>query len=329
MNKHVSTKTKRLLIVAPGNLSIPPVGWGAVETIIWESIGTYEDDFDIWLLNSKSIWDWGKAKRIAFDVILSHSDVDCPKIRKTWPNTPLVGVSHYGLGAFPDKWDKGFLKILRGMEHCDQVVCLSHEVKKCYENYISSEKLLVSSNGTSFKPRLSQKKNNKIMYLGKIEARKKQFEIFHSLLGSEIKVDFVGPIVDQRVGQLIENNQSLSKVFIGPMSREKISNELADYSALLLCSQGEADALVLYEAQMAGLPVIVSPESLGAQDERLDWVQVIEGEFTPEKILNALNSVISSPKEIAHYAHSNYSWEARNQKLRQILINLSNKMDRP
>ena len=54
-----SQKKFKLLIVAPGMLSIPPKGWGAVEQIISETIGIFEQNgFEVWILNSKHKKEW-------------------------------------------------------------------------------------------------------------------------------------------------------------------------------------------------------------------------------------------------------------------------------
>ena len=143
-------KTK-LLIVAPGYMSIPTDGWGAVEIIVSETLSLYTAaGFDVWVLNSINRKKWREAKGINFSIILSHSDIDNPRIRSNWPNAKILGVSHYGLGAFPEKWDKGFKKNLIGMNSCDVVICLSKAVATTFSNYIPLEKILVSPNGSAF-----------------------------------------------------------------------------------------------------------------------------------------------------------------------------------
>ena len=320
-----SGKTK-LLIVAPGNMPIPTSGWGAVEIIVSETIGLYTAaDFDVWVLNSRNRKIWRQAKEINFSIVLSHSDIDNPRIRATWPNAKIIGVSHYGLGAYPEKWDKGFHKILAGMKSCDVVVCLSKEVATTFSKYIPSEKIFISPNGSAFESHCDLPGYfNKIICLGKVEKRKKQYELWERLKTSDPEIIFAGPIVDERVKREMERDPTLTNTFIGPISRENLITELGKYTSLILISDGEADALVLYEAQLAGLPVLVTERSLGSQNPELDWIRVISESPTSEEIRSALSEVTSSPLNITKYALENYNWAVRNKELVNLLLDLSN-----
>lgn len=319
-----SGKTK-LLIVAPGNIPIPNNGWGAVEIIISETLDLYTAaGFDVWVLNSRNRKKWKEAKRINFPIILSHSDIDNPRIRLTWPNSKIVGVSHYGLGAYPEMWDKKFKKILFGMKSCDFVICLSKAVASTFSMYLPPEKILTIPNGSAFKSTCDQPGEiNKIICLGKVEKRKKQFELWEILKSSSIGITFAGPIIDERVRGEIAKNPTLAHTFTGPISRKSLSAELGKYTALILISDGEADALVLYEAQLAGLPVLVTQRSLGSQNPELDWIRVISEFPTADEINLALSAVISKAGSIIRYALENYNWAVRNEKLVSLLLDLS------
>jgi len=322
--EHKESDKKKLLIVAPGNMSIPTDGWGAVEIIISETLELYTAaGFDVWVLNSRNRNIWKEAKKLNFPVILSHSDIDNPKIRSNWPKAKIIGISHYGLGAYPDKWDKGFQKILNGMKSCDFVVCLSDSVASTFARYIPQEKIHVSPNGSGFK---SICKNpgefNRMICLGKVERRKKQFELWKSLKTSNLSITFAGPIVDERVLSEIEKDPSLVNTFIGPISRKNLMTELGKYNSLILISDGEADALVLYEAQLAGLPVLVTERSLGSQNPELDWICIISESPTADEIQSGLSAVISTPVKIAEYALKNYNWTVRNRSLVSLLLDL-------
>ena len=322
--EHKQSGKTKLLIVAPGNMPIPTDGWGAVEIIISETLELYTAaGFDVWVLNSRNRNIWKEAKKLNFPVILSHSDIDNPKIRSNWPKAKIIGVSHYGLGAYPDKWDRGFQKILNGMKSCDFVVCLSDSVASTFARYIPQEKIHVSPNGSAFK---SICKNpgefNRMICLGKVERRKKQFELWKSLKTSNLSITFAGPIVDERVLSEIEKDPSLVNTFIGPISRKNLMTELGKYNSLILISDGEADALVLYEAQLAGLPVLVTERSLGSQKPELDWICIISESPTVDEIQSGLSAVISTPVKIAEYALKNYNWTVRNRNLVSLLLDL-------
>lgn len=322
--EHEQAKKTKLLIVAPGNMPIPTNGWGAVEIIVSETLGLYAAaGFDVWVLNSRNRRKWREAKGINFPIILSHSDIDNPRVRLYWPNAKIVGVSHYGLGAYPEKWDKGFERILIGMQSCDFVVCLSEAVATTFSRYIPQEQIIVSPNGSAFKSHCRhQGELEKMICLGKVERRKKQFELWKSLKTSDLKVTFAGPIVDERVKHEIEKDPSLSNIFIGPITRENLITELGKYTALILISDGEADALVLYEAQLAGLPVLVTERSLGSQNPKLEWIRTISEYPTSGEIHSALSSITSCPMDITNYALENYNWSVRNKKLVSLLLGL-------
>jgi hypothetical protein len=320
-----SLTAKKLLIVAPGEIQIPSLGWGAVETIISETLVTYEaEGFEVWLLNSKHPHEWRKASELDFDVILSHADSLSARIRDAWPKTKIVVVSHYGLAAFPSLWDKGYRKILIEMKKCDYIVCLSMQIFEVFKSYFEESKLIISSNGTSFRPQIRNGEKNRLLCLGKVEARKRQYELWKATQNSEIEIVFAGPIVDERVLDEIRRAPALSEVFIGPVSREKLIIEFGNYAALILPSLGEADALVLYEAQMAGLIILVSSSGIGAQNPNLDWIHIITDNPNPRELKTLMNGTTSSPKEIADYASKNYNWSLRNKTIIELLKRISN-----
>lgn len=313
-----------LLIVAPGQISIPTLGWGAVETIVSETIQIYESNgFKVWLLNSQNPMTWRKAKKLKFHVILNHSDRDSKKISKYFPNTKFVTVSHYGLGARENLWDKSYKNILNGMKFSEKIVCLSPAILDTYSKYFSKKSLILSPNGTAFKPLIGSDKSKPLLYLGKVEKRKFQFEIWQKLSRSGINIIFAGPIVDQRVLDEIERSPRLKEIFIGPVSRDYLENNMCKFSGLFLNSIGEADALVLYEAQVAGLPIITNRHSIGSQDINIPWVKVLEEDFDANEIVKFLSSFKESPEQISEYAQKNYSWEVRNKVLTDTLVSLA------
>jgi glycosyltransferase involved in cell wall biosynthesis len=319
-----SHATLNLLIIAPGQMQIPTLGWGAVETIITETINIYESNgFNVWLLNSQNPRTWKKAKQLNFHVILNHSDRDCKKIFKHFPNTKFVTVSHYGFGAIEDKWDKSYKNILTGMKLSEKIICLSPVILNTYSKFVSKDSLIISPNGTSFRPQIGSDHSKPLLYLGKIEPRKYQYEIQQKLANSGIDVIFAGPISDQRVITEMKVSPKLKDIFIGPVTREFLEENLCKFSGLLLYSNGEADALVLYEAQAAGLPIMISRNSIGSQNINLSWVKILDPDFDAREIRSFLNNVQATPDQIADYAIKNYNWEVRNKELTDTLITLA------
>lgn len=312
-----------LLIIAPGDLSIPPVGWGAVETIINETIKTYElAGFEVSLLNSKSLLTWFRAKTKSYDAILLHVD-NYSRLAKIFFNrTPIVCVTHYGLILSPNLWHDSYQKTIKGLKNLAAIGCLSPEIRKVLTSHINPEKLFISSNGSEFNPKIGRNLNGPFIYLGKVEERKRQFEMFKKLVDSGVEVVFVGDIFDERVKSLIESDSKAKEYFPGAWDRKTLSERLCEFRGLILISEGEADALVLYEAQMAGLPIFCNQRSIGAQNPELDWVSLINENFEPRDLLQLSKSVTSNPEVIAEYARTNYNWKYRNESLVNKLLDL-------
>jgi len=315
---------KKLLIVAPGEIEIPPVGWGAVETIISETLGIYVDaGFEVWLLNSKHPKEWKKAANESFDLVLNHSDIDSARVASCWPGIKQVVISHYGLAAYPERWHREYKNIIRKMDQADYVVCLSKEIYEVYKTFFDVDKLFISSNGSSFDPIVRKTLQSNILCIGKVEVRKRQFELWQELHDSSVKLIFAGPIVDERVISRLKAFPELKEIFVGPMSRVDLAQQLQNFRAIILPSNGEADALVLYEAQLAGLEVLVTLSGKGAQDSDLEWIHIISENPTEEEIKLILSSSKSDPREISEYARKNYRWSTRNKELVVLLTKIS------
>ena len=307
---------KKLLIIAPGILPVPPSGWGALETIIYESLSSYyEDGFEVWILNSRSCKEWRAARRETFDLVLCHYDVFAKRARSYFPNTPIIGTSHYGFIGYPEKWHKSYHRVLKGLSLLDSIYVMNKQQSEVLKKYLPNIDIFISSNGTSFNPIVGRNIEGPYLCLGKVEPRKSQFELYNKFKNSDYSIVFVGNIVDTRVSNLIGEDSSVSKVFIGEKTRVELAKDFHKYKALILLSQGEADALVLYEAQMAGLPVFVTKEGIGAQNLLLPWVNIITDRTTPDDIELVYKEINASPIEISSYASDNYSWKIKNAPL--------------
>lgn len=310
----------RLLIVAPGAMAIPTGGWGAVETIISETIDEYlREGFEVSLLNSTNNKHWRAASRCDYDVVLCHADTFIKKVRRTFPQTPIVGVTHYGLAQFPEAWHPSYARTVNNFKYLDKLVCLNLEIYRYFSQVLPKERLLISPNGSSFQPRVGRVETGKLICVGKVEARKRQFELFTFLEKHDMEIEFIGEIVDERVLHQIQVNSFASESFIGPRNRVWLRDNLANYRALVLLSLGEADALVLYEAQLAGLPIIVSREALGSQDDELPWVTTLEDGNWKRSQFETTSLNIPSPEAIAEFSKNRYAWKLRNRPLNIVL----------
>lgn len=307
---------RKILIVGPGKIEIPPRGWGAIETIIDESIPTFQEQgFNVWLLNSLSVWKWLKARFMNFELVISYYDPLATRVIRNFQKSKIIGVCQYGYINYPNKWHPSYLKYFNSMTKFDCLVLMNNKMRETVQTIAPHAKLLISSNGTSFKPEIGRNNNGPYLSLGKVEVRKSQFELYQKFRKSNLEIKFIGQIADERVTNLILEKPELKNIFLGERSRSELRTEFKNYKALLLLSLGEADALVLYEAQMAGLPVFVTEEGAGAQDLELSWINLMNKDTTPETIESQTNAIKIPPEKIAEYAANNYSWTKKNAPL--------------
>jgi len=318
-------KSMRILSIGHGEVIIPTPGWGAVETIIHETNEVLiSHNFVTGILNSKSIFTWIQAKRFSPKIILLHDDSKLLRTKLFWPRAKIILITHYGYAAFPEKWGKVYRsRVVRTFNFANKIVCLSPDILQEFTKYFKSEKLILSPNGTSLSAHIrKQNFQKKFICLGKIEPRKKQYEIYKKLVDSDFDVDYFGQIEDLRVKLLISEDQQAATCFKGPISREKLNLILCDYVGLILVSDAEADSLVLYEAQMAGLPLVISRNSVGSQDLNLPWIKTIED---IDDLPNAMEDVLSSNFNaitISNFARLNYNWELRMKNLLIYLVEI-------
>lgn len=330
--KHLSRNEnsgKRLLIIAPGAMGIPTQGWGAVETIIAETLDMYiQGNYRVSLLNSMNIKHWQQAQEFEFDVLLCHSDELVRRAYKYWPSVPMIAVSHYGMAAYPEEWHRSYMKTIKALARCSAVICLNPTIEEKFRELKVNNRLITSPNGSSFDPEVATlRKSNQFVILGKVEERKRQFEVYQKAKNTAAEFIFIGKIEDPKVQTLISENLQATSNFVGEWSRDQLRARLRELGCLVLISKGEADALVLYEAQLAGLPIIVTNRSIGSQNYNLPWVKIISEDFSIEELLQASDSVSAEPASIAEYAQNNYRWEIRNIELMKIIEELSSESE--
>jgi glycosyltransferase involved in cell wall biosynthesis len=324
--KNSKNRSLRVLLIGHGEVVIPTPGWGAVETIIHETNEVLMNhNFVTGVLNSKSIFTWLQAKRFSPKVILLHDDSKLLRAKIFWPRAIIVLITHYGYAGFPDKWGQQYRRrVTKTFNLANKIVCLSPRILEEFAKYINPSKLILSPNGTSLNPQIvSHEIQKKFICLGKIEQRKKQYEIYKHLLSLDFEVDFFGKVEDPRVKICMSEETHAARCFKGPISRDELNLILSNYAGLILTSDGEADSLVLYEAQMAGLPLVVSRNSVGSQDLALPWIKTIGNLNDLPKVLKEILASNFNKVSISQFAQMNYNWETRMQNLLSYLMEFS------
>lgn len=279
----------KICIIGPGIMEIPPVGWGAVEILIWDIYCFLKNTHDIDIINiirncpndsnentkySDNLVDVINSKQ--YDFI--HIHYDClyhiiPKLK--CKNIAIT--SHYPYISNSARHDVHYSKIfdflIRNTGFYNFVL-----TDKDFNTFIecgSSCPMRRISNGINDKLFLFSDRpiyENKTIWLGKIEERKKQY------LYQEIKeIDFVGPVI---CNKFVKNSN-----YIGEWTRDQVHKNLCNYPNLVLLSEGEADPLVIKEALICGLGIVCNKIS----SENLDIMPFID--IIPNDLCNNIEHV--------------------------------------
>ena len=307
----------KIALVGPGIIEIPPKGWGAVESLIWDyatELGELGHEGSI--INTP---DRGQILRDLvkeeYDFIHVHYDVFydiMDYIHTACPNAKLAISSHYPYIDQPDRHPyDGYDKIYKWLINNDKYYnfCISY---KDYETYKKDnaplDKLLVCPNGAQHRDytfRLDTKKPNKTLYLGKIEPRKRQY-VYQSIPD----IEFVGHYTNTT--SFDRNSNS----YLGEWTHQNKLQHVTDYGNMLLLSDGEnGTPLVIKEALISGLGVVVSKYAAHDLDKSLPFVTVIPDdkwndiEYVQTELIKNREISITMRKEIRQYGVDNFSWQ--------------------
>lgn len=274
----------KIAIIGPGEMSIPPSGWGAVEILIWDYYQTLKSEgFDVHIINDKN------PNNIVYlvnslnpdFVHIQYDDWFFLEDRFNCKNVALT--SHY---AYLEQIDKhgGYSRIFNGFcQSKSWIFALSEGIKNTYLSGGKDPELIsVIPNGVRTDLfEFSEECEDKSIYLAKIDYRKRQ-HLFHNIPN----LFFAGNIADNRYN--INN-------YLGELSKEHLYKNLTKFSNLVLLSDGEAHPLVCLEALSAGLGLVISEFSTANLDLSKPFIDVI-----PESNINDMgyiNQVVSNNRE--------------------------------
>jgi hypothetical protein len=268
----------KISIIGPGLMPIPPKGWGAVESLIWDMANALKDlGQEVQIINTT---DPNKvlAAIKEFDPDFVHINYDDFIVLYPHIDKPKAMTSHFGYLERPDMMN-GYVNIFNKFQEIrPNVFCLSEGIKNIYKVFSNfpEEKLFVTPNGVNvdaFNFKGEPAHPHRSMYLAKVDYRKRQhlFQNIDSLW-------FAGNIVDERYDT--KNN------YLGEWSKEQLYEELTDYGNLVLLSDGEAHSLVIMEAFAAGLGVVISEYARANLDLDKKFITLI-----PEKKIKDIDYV--------------------------------------
>lgn len=313
-----------VLIIAPGTMTVPPRGWGAVETIVFDHMKILEEaGLRVSLLNSQNLFDWIRAFSRGPKIALCHYDAYSRRalIFSKVCGSRLVSISHYGYAGFPEKWSSDYPNLARRISKSKLVICLSDRILRILSDSFPDSAYKVFNNRLMTSP-TDGNHPKEALYLGKIEPRKRQVEIMQLVRNCSYKVDFVGPIADQRLDlNMLGSNTS----YLGEWSREEVALSLSKYKVLILASDGEADALVIHEALLAGLVVVATKSASGSfEDLEFDRLRLVDSiEEIPAELQDALSNFARPSKSDLELIKTKSFWnEKAKREFSELLIKM-------
>ena len=324
-----------IVLIGPGLMSIPPKGWGAVETVIdnlarnLEAIGhrvsivniPFRRDALQALIQCKPDLIW-----LHYDVYIDWFKVpvpgtDCP----IWLTGHFAYLSQYGRGNL--RLLQYFLLISYLPASLWRLICLPLKLLGHRQYSMAAYlRVLASTQGIQNKGSVLANcaredrirfdpagGNGRAICLGKIEPRKAQIRLIHIH-----EIDFIGPIHDRRFPKDHQHHR-------GSWTREQVERHLTDYSVLVLLSDGEAHALVICEALLAGLSVLVSEAASAHLSADLPFVQILPFSHcqNPGRVNAAMQLLIKSAVKYRQaaraYGLAYFSCEAQQRKLKELV----------
>lgn len=152
--------------------------------------------------------------------------------------------------------------------------------------------------------------NPKAVVLGRIEPRKKQEFLAEALRGLPVSCDLIGPLSGNVAPGFDGNGANVRRR--GEWTRREVCDNLTQYAALVLLSDGEAHPLVVIEALAAGLSVVVSEEASANLDVSLPFVHVVDRDNPGAVALAIETAVATNPRHriaIRRYAEATFAWD--------------------
>ena len=295
----------KISIIGPGHTTIPPVGWGAVETLIWDMRNALiELGHQVQIINTTD-----PNKIIAqinnYRPDFVHIHYDDWVVLYPYIQYPCACTSHFGYLERPQMFN-GYANVANEFAKIKpRVFCLSEGIKKVYSVLmnIPKERLFISPNGVncgSFKCVDTPDYPNASIYLAKIDYRKRQ-HLFQSITS----LWYAGNIADERFDK--------TKNYLGEWSKKYLYENLTHYGNLVLLSDGEAHPLVCMEAFAAGLGVVVTEWGKANLDVDKKFITVISEkhindiEFLEYEIIKNREYSINNRAEILEYAQK-FDW---------------------
>ncbi|NVM34346.1 MAG: glycosyltransferase family 4 protein [Candidatus Lokiarchaeota archaeon] len=295
----------KICFLAPGEIEIPPNGWGALETVLWNQYNSLKKlGHDVYFINDKNTNStYKKILEIDPDVVHLHygkhweimPDLKCKKIV----------TSHDGSFLNSKPFHE---QLVRKFYYDCTFFCLTSFEREFFLMLgISPNKAFILPNGVDYNkfnrvPKENAKHKGSSICLGKIDSRKRQ-----SILQKQTSsVMFAGACEDPS----FDTN---SYSYLGVWDRVDVYSQLTHYSNLVLLSNTELQPLVCLEALAAGLGLVISEACVENLDTSKDFINVIPNnkinniDYIEKVIKTNAEISLNSREDIYKYAQT-FDW---------------------
>lgn len=309
----------KIALIAPGQIEIPPNGWGALETVVWNQYSQLKNSgYDVIIVNdSDANQTYKKIEEYDPDIVHLHYGKHYEIL--PYINRKKIITNHDGSFLYSQKFHEDIIRNF--MYDCNFFVLTSWEKQFLLNIGFSEKSIRIVPNGVDvnkFRITNSPKYKNSSICLGKIDERKNQ--AYLQSLNNDIY--FVGQNHDP-------NFNPLDSYYLGSWTRDVIYNNLTEYSNLILLSMSELQPLVCLEALSAGLGLVITEESSQNLDLSLPFITVIKKEqlkdinYIKNKINQNKNYCNSINRDIITDYAKQFDWKyIINNKYLQYISNI-------
>jgi len=299
-------------LIGPGVNPIPPKGWGAIESLIWDyHENLIKRGIKSTIINESNLQQivnicnntMPDVVHIMYDdYIVIAPYLNCRRILYT---SHYAYITHPRFATQYSYYYNNFFKKVIEYQNVVTLNVISNQIKDVYSKCGFNKTINVISNGARedlFDFTTNPTLLNKSVYIAKIEKRKGQYK-YQSLSG----IDFVGNYQDSDFDTNRPN-------YMGEWDKQTLYKNLTNYGNLILLSEGEADPLVVKEGLVAGLGVVVSECASANLDLTKPFITVIpedkvsDLQFVYRKIVENRLVSIKMRQEIHQYAMDNFAW---------------------
>jgi glycosyltransferase involved in cell wall biosynthesis len=294
----------KICLIGPGEIEIPPNGWGALETVVWNQYVQLSKNskYDVKVVNNPD------PNQIYQEIEKFRPDIVHLHYGKHYEILPFINcrkiITNHD-GSFINSWQFHENIIRQFMYDCEFFILTSWEKELLTNIGLPKYHIHILPNGVDFNAftKIDKPQNNKSICLGKIDARKNQ----SFLQKLDIDVVFVGQNSDANFNPLDSN-------YLGLWNREQVYSNLTEYVNLILLSNAELQPLVCLEALSAGLGLVISEQSSQNLDCNLDFITVIpdhkmkDSQYIKDAILENRKTCLSIDRSLIYNYARSFDW---------------------